>query len=321
MESRVAIVETWLNRQMRDVDLADLYAFVAVARHRNFRRAAAERGVSASTLSQSLRGLEERLGVRLLNRTTRSVAPTEAGEELLSRVVPALSEVAEAVDGVNRFRDSPSGTLRLNAPTVVVELIIAPLIATFLARHPHMKVEIAAEDVFVDVVERGFDAGVRFGESLARDMIAVPLGPPRRFVVVAAPGYVAAHGRPALPNELLNHACIRYRFLNGTTMPWEFEKDGETLRIMPDGPLTTSNTRLAVSAAEGGVGFAHTFEDYVRPAIESGRLVSVLDDWCASFPGPFLYYPSRRHMPSGLRAFIDFVRGEMKEAKVRSGSP
>jgi DNA-binding transcriptional LysR family regulator len=297
---------------MQAVDFADLDAFVAIARHRSFRRAAKDRGVAASTLSQSLRALEERLGVRLLNRTTRSVTPTEAGEEVLARLVPAFSEVAEAIDRVNRFRDTPSGTLRLNAPTAVVELIIAPLIARFLATHPHLKVEIAAEDALVDVVERGFDAGVRYGESLARDMIAVSLVPQQRFVIAASPDHIAAHGRPAHPTDLLQHACIRHRFASGAILPWEFEKDGESLRLTPDGPLTTSSSRLALRAAEGGVGFIHTFEDYARPGLESGRLVSVLADWCPYFPGPFLYYPSRRHMAAGLRAFIDFVRSESK---------
>jgi DNA-binding transcriptional LysR family regulator len=303
---------------MRAVDFADLDAFVAIAQHRSFRRAAKDRGVATSTLSQSLRALEERLGVRLLNRTTRSVTPTEAGEELLARLVPAFSEVAEALDRVNRFRDSPSGTLRLNAPTAVVEFVIAPLIARFLTAHPDLKVEIVAEDALVDIVERGFDAGVRYGESLARDMIAVSLVPQQRFVIAASPDHIAAHGRPVHPTDLLQHACIRHRFAtSGAILPWEFEKDGESLRFTPEGPLTTSNSRLAVRAAEGGVGFIHVFEETARPGLESGRLVSVLDDWCPPFPGPFLYYPSRRHMAAGLRAFIDFVRNESKAAQSR----
>jgi DNA-binding transcriptional LysR family regulator len=285
---------------MQAVDFADLDAFVAIAK---------DRGVAASTLSQSLRALEERLGVRLLNRTTRSVTPTEAGQELLGRLVPALSDITDALDRVNRFRDTPSGTLRLNVPMAVGELIIAPLIVRFLAAYPQLKVELVAEDALVDVVERGFDAGVRYGESLARDMIAVSLVPQQRFVIAASPDHIAAHGRPAHPTDLLQHACIRHRFTSGALLPWEFEKDGESLRI---GPLTTSSSRLALRAAEGGVGFIHTFEDYARPGLESGRLVSVLADWCPPFPGPFLYYPSRRHMAAGLRAFIDFVRSESK---------
>ena len=180
---------------MQAVDFADLDAFVAIARHRSFRRAAKDRGVAASTLSQSLRALEERLGVRLLNRTTRSVTPTEAGEELLGRLVPALSDITDALDRVNRFRDTPSGTLRLNVPMAVGELIIAPLIVRFLAAYPQLKVELVAEDALVDVVERGFDAGVRYGESLARDMIAVSLVPQQRFVIAASPDHIAAHGR------------------------------------------------------------------------------------------------------------------------------
>jgi DNA-binding transcriptional LysR family regulator len=293
---------------MRSHDLAHLDAFVAIARHRSFRQAALERGVSASTLSQALRTLEERLGVRLLNRTTRSVALTDAGADLLARLVPALAEVNEAVDHVNRYRDAVSGTLRINVPTVVAELLLAPMIADFMREHPWLAVEIVAEDALVDVVERGFDAGVRFEESIARDMIAVPLGRLQRLIVVGAPSYLAARGRPDHPNDLLGHACIRRRFANGSLPAWEFEKDGQTVRIVVDGPLVTTNTRLALSAAEGGVGLLHTFEGFVTEALAAGRLVSVLDDWCQPFDGPFLYYPSRRHVPAGLRAFIDFVR-------------
>src|SRR5262245_313325 len=197
------------DRTMRSPDLAELDAFVVVARHRSFRQAALERGVSASTLSQALRTLEERLGVRLLNRTTRSVALTDAGADLLARLVPALAELNEAVDHVNRYCDTVSGSLRINAPTAVVELLLAPMIADFMTEHPRLAVEIVAEDAFVDVVERGFDAGVRFEESIARDMIAVPLGPPQRLVVAAAPSYLAAHGRPEAPDDLLQHTCIR----------------------------------------------------------------------------------------------------------------
>jgi DNA-binding transcriptional LysR family regulator len=293
---------------MRSLDLADLDAFVAIARHRSFRQAARERGVAASTLSQALRTLEERLGVRLLNRTTRSVALTDAGADLLARLVPALAEVNEAVDRVNRYRDTVSGSLRINAPTAVVELLLAPMIAEFMTEHPRLSVEIVAEDAFVDVVERGFDAGVRFEESIARDMIAVPLGPPQRLIVVAAPSYIAARGRPETPNDLLQHACIRRRFPNGSTLPWEFEKDGQTVRVVVDGPLVTTNTHLALTAAERGIGLARTFELFTTKTQAEGRLVGVLDDWCPPFSGPFLYYPSRRHVPAGLRAFIDFLR-------------
>jgi DNA-binding transcriptional LysR family regulator len=293
---------------MQSPDLADLDAFVAVARHRSFRQAALQRGVSASTLSQALRTLEERLGVRLLNRTTRSVALTDAGADLLARLVPALDELKEAVDHVNRYRDSVSGSLRINAPTAVVELLLAPMLADFMAEHPRLTVEIVAEDAFVDVVEQGFDAGVRFGESVARDMIAVPLGPPQRLIVAAAPSYIAAHGQPRAPDDLLQHACIRRRFANGSLLPWEFEKDGQTMRIVVDGPLVTTNTHLALAAAERGIGLLRTFESFTTAAQAEGRLVLVLDEWCPPFDGPFLYYPSRRHVPAGLRAFIDFVR-------------
>jgi DNA-binding transcriptional LysR family regulator len=235
--------------------------------------------------------------------------------------VPALSDITDALDRVNRFRDTPSGTLRLNVPMAVGELIVAPLIARFLATYPQLKVELVAEDALVDIVERGFDAGVRYGESLARDMIAVSLVAQQRFVIAASPDYVAARGRPTHPTDLLQHSCIRHRFTSGVILPWEFEKDGESVHITPDGPLATSSSRLALRAAEGGVGFIHTFEDYARPGLEAGRLVSVLEDWCPPFPGPFLYYPSRRHMAAGLRAFIDFVRSEGKSAQSAAAQP
>lgn len=288
--------------------LDDLDAFAAVARHRSFRRAAAERGVSASTLSQALRDLEARLDVRLLNRTTRSVGLTEAGRRLLERLSPALSEIAAAMDQVHAERGVPAGSVRINAPEPAVELVLAPMVAPFLAAYPQVRLEIIAETAFVDIVAQGYDAGVRWGESLAQDMIAVPIAGPQRFCVVASPELIARTGVPRRPEDLLAHPCLRTRFPSGVRPAWEFERDGKELKIEPEGPLTSSSTRLQLAAALAGVGFFSTFESHVAEPIAAGRLVSVLEDWLPPFPGPFLYYPSRRHVPAALRAFIDFAR-------------
>ncbi|WP_421932592.1 LysR substrate-binding domain-containing protein [Phenylobacterium sp.] len=288
--------------------LDDLDAFAAVARHRSFRRAAAARGVSASTLSQALRDLEARLEVRLLNRTTRSVGLTEAGARLLERLSPALADIAAAMDQVHAERGVPAGSVRINAPEPAVELVLAPMVAPFLAAYPQVRLEIIAETAFVDIVAQGYDAGVRWGESLAQDMIAVPIAGPQRFCVVASPELIARTGVPQRPQDLLAQPCLRTRFPSGVRPAWEFQRDGKDLKIEPEGPLTSSSTRLQLAAALAGVGFFSTFEGHVTEHIAAGRLVSVLEDWLPPFPGPFLYYPSRRHVPAALRAFIDFAR-------------
>ena len=294
---------------MREGELADLDAFAAIATARGFRSAAALRGASPSALSEAVKRLETRLGVRLLNRTTRSVTPTEAGSRLLDRLIPALGEVAAALDVVNAFRDSPTGTLRLNVPSIVARLILPSIIEAFLAEHPGITFEIVSDDAFIDVLAAGFDAGVRYDERLEQDMIAVPLGPRRqRFAAVAAPSYLAKRGRPAHPRDLLGHACIRHRFATGVTPLWEFERAGEIVRIGPTGPLIATVTELEVAMAVAGLGIFYTFEDFVRGQIASGELVEVLNEWAQSFSGPFLYYASRRHMPAPLRAFVDFIK-------------
>ena len=294
---------------MTEPDLADLNAFAAVARYRSFRGAATVRGASASTLSEAVRRLETRLGVRLLNRTTRSVTPTEAGVRLLERLVPALREVAAAVDAVNGFRDTLTGTLRLNVPTAVARLILAPIVEGFLKANPGITIEITTEDSFIDVLAAGFDAGIRYEERLEQDMIAVPIGPRlQRYAAAAAPGYLAAHGRPDHPKDLLGHSCIRHRFASGVTIAWEFERNGEIVRISPPGPLVATTIDLEISAAVAGLGVIKCFEGYLAPALASGALVPVLEDWWQSFSGPFLYYAGRRHIPAPLRAFIDFIK-------------
>jgi DNA-binding transcriptional LysR family regulator len=306
---------------MTDPDLRDLDAFVAVARTRNFRRAALETRVSVSSLSQRLRDMEERLGVRLMNRTTRSVALTEAGELLLARVAPALRDVGDALDQVRGLREVASGRLRINAPPPAIDLVLADMVAPFLAAHPQVELDIVAESSFVDIVSQGFDAGVRYGEHLAQDMVAIPLAGPQRYAVVASADYVARRGRPRRPKDLLEHDCIRTRFGSGAMLDWEFEKGGHVVKVDPPAKLIVSYLALAMRAALDGVGFWATFDGYVREHVNSGALVAVLEDWCEPFPGPFLYYPSRRQVPPALRAFIDFATAWRKREARGSDKP
>jgi DNA-binding transcriptional LysR family regulator len=291
------------------VELADLDAFATVARTRSFRGAAKLRGVSASALSEAVRRLEARLGLRLLNRTTRSVTPTEAGTRLLERLAPALGEVTAALDAVNSFRDSPTGTLRLNVPTIVAHVVLPPIAEGFLKAHPGITLDVAADDSFIDVLAAGFDAGVRYDERLEQDMIAVPIGPRvQRYAYAAAPAYLAARGTPRHPKDLLGHAGIRHRFPSGAVMAWEFERAGETLRITPSGPLIGSTIDMELGAAIAGLGVMASFEEVLAGPIARGELMPVLPQWWPSFSGPFLYYASRRHVPAPLRAFVDFVK-------------
>ena len=302
-----------------ELDLRDLDAFVAVARARNFRRSARESRVSVSSLSQRLRDMEERLGVRLVNRTTRSVALTEAGELLLVGVGPAISDVSEALDRVRGLGNVPSGRLRINAPPPAIDLVLAPMVAPFIEAHPQIDLEIIGESSFIDIVDAVFDAGVRYGEHLAQDMIAVTLSPPQRYALVASPDYVARHGKPRHLKDLLDHRCIRIRFGRGALLDWEFEKAGREVKVSPPAKLIVNYPGLAQRAARDGLGFWLTFEGYVRNGVKSGALVSLLDDWCAPFPGPFLYYPSRRQPPPALAAFVAFVTEWRKRERKKSG--
>jgi DNA-binding transcriptional LysR family regulator len=295
------------------VDLADLNAFVAVARAGGFRDGARASGSSASGLSEAVRRLEAQLGVRLLNRTTRSVAPTEAGMRLLERLGPALTEVEAAIDVVNGFRDKPAGSLRLNVPASAARLVLPGIVPPFLAAYPDIRLEVITEESFVDVLATGCDAGIRYDDRLEQDMIAVPIGPRvQRFATAASPTYLERHGRPQHPRELIGHACLQGRFASGTmTTPWEFERDGEVVRVEPTGPLIVragGATDLAVDAAVAGTGIIQLFEDWLRPQLASGALEPVLEPWWQRFPGPFLYYPGRRLVPTPLRAFIDFIK-------------
>jgi DNA-binding transcriptional LysR family regulator len=293
-------------------DLQDLFAFLAVVKAGGFREGARASGTSPSSLSEAVRRLETRLGVRLLNRTTRSVAPTEAGARLAERLVPALGEVEAALDVVNSFRDRPTGTLRLNVPANVARIVLPSIVTPFLKMYPEIKLEVIVEDSFVDVLAAGCDAGIRYDERLEQDMIALPIGPRfQRFATAAAPAYFDARGRPEHPRDLLAHSCMRGQFASGSIPTWEFERDGEIVRVDPTGPLLVrlgAAADLAVEAAVEGLGIVHLFEDWLQPYLKSGALEPVLQPWWQTFTGPLLYYPGRRHLPAPLRAFVEFIR-------------
>jgi DNA-binding transcriptional LysR family regulator len=296
--------------------LDDLTAFVTVVRAGGFREAGRVSGMSASGLSDAIRRLEARLGARLLHRTTRSISPTEAGASLAHRLSPALAEIDAALDAVHAQTNEPAGTLRLNVPANVAKTVLPSIIPPFLKSHPHIRVEVTVEDSFVDILASGADAGIRYEERLEQDMIAVPLGPrTQRIVTAAAPSYLALHGVPKHPRELLAHACMRLRFSSGAPAMWEFEKDNEIVRFDPTGPLLVSPglaSDLIAEAAVAGLGIVRLFEDWLQPYVESGSLVTILDEWDQPFSGPRLYYSGRRHLPPALRAFVDFVRSERR---------
>jgi DNA-binding transcriptional LysR family regulator len=295
-------------------ELDDLSAFAAVARAGGFREAARASRSSASALSEAVRRLEERMGVRLLNRTTRSVAPTEAGARLFERLAPALGELEAAIDAVNAFRDRPAGTLRLNVPANVARVVLPRIVVPFLQAYPDIRLEITAEDSFVDLLAAGADAGIRYDERLEQDMIAVPIGPRvQRYAAGASPAYLDARGRPEHPRDLLNHNCLQTRLSGGSVAPYEFEKDGEIVRVDPPGQLIVrpgAAGDLLLNCAIAGLGIINSFDDMLAPHFESGALEPVLEPWWESFSGPFLYYPGRRHLPAPLRAFVDFIKAQ-----------
>lgn len=293
---------------MTKAGLAEFNAVVAVADHGSFRRAARELDMSASTLSHAITTLERRIGVRLFNRTTRSVSLSEAGEAFVARVRPALRELGAAVEAVNAFRDRPAGSLRINTSEGAARQFLAPVVFGFLERYPDMRVDLVAEGRLVDIVADGFDAGVRLVEAVPKDMIAVPIGPAQRFVVVGSPAYFARHPRPETPADLLRHDCIRSRLPSGAVFRWEFEKRGEQVVLDVSGKLTLDNQNLRLEAALAGVGLAYLTEWDTAVAIAGGSLVRVLEDWTAPFPGLAIYYPGHRLVPAGLRAFIAFAR-------------
>lgn len=293
---------------MRGAEYAELAAFVAVAQERSFRRAATRLGLSPSALSHTVRELEERLGAKLLNRTTRSVAPTNAGLGLLNRLAPAFAEIAGAVEAVKAVQTRPSGTVRLNLPKLAASMALAPVFGRFAQAYPDVQLELTVDDGLTDIVAGGFDAGIRPGERVQRDMIAVRVTPDLRTAVVGAPGYFASRPPPRTPRDLRSHLCVNYRFTgSGALFRWTFEKDGQVLDATAEGPLTLNDTDLIVTAALEGVGLACTLEGCVADHLATRRLVRVLEDWCRPFPGFFLYYPGRRHLAPALRALVDFL--------------
>ncbi len=298
------------------VNLDDVRVFAAVARAGGFREASRASGASASGASEAVRRLEAALDVRLLHRTTRTVAPTDAGARLLERLGPALAEIESALDVVKSSRDQPAGTLRLNVPTAAARIVLPRILPSFLAAYPDIRVEVTAQDERVDILAAGYDAGVRYEEWLEKDMIAVPIGPrEQRFALAASAAYLERRGRPSHPRKLVDHACLRVRFAGGALVPWEFERDGEVLKVDPPGPLVGnlgSASDLLVAATIAGNGIIYTFEDWLQPHFESGALKPILERWWLRFSGPFLYYPSRRHMPAALRAFVSFIRANSR---------
>ncbi|PBB90889.1 LysR family transcriptional regulator [Mesorhizobium sp. WSM3864] len=293
---------------MNRTNLSQLAVLAAVAQCASFRGAARELGIAPSAVSHAVASLEARLGVRLLARSTRSVAPTEEGARLLERLRPALSEIDLALETAVEARDRPAGNLRLSVPRTAAHLVLTPRLAAFMAAYPEIVLEVVIEDRFTDVVEGGFDAGVRLGESLQRDMIAARIGPNIRGAVVGAPSYFATMPKPRHPRDLADHRCIRFRFSSGILYRWEFEKDGEEIEIAAQGPLILDEDHLIAQAAIDGAGLAFVFEDYVKAPLVDGRLMRVLEDWCPAFDGFFVYYPSRRQMRPALRAFVDFFK-------------
>ena len=288
--------------------LVALQAFVSVARHGSFRRAAFERGVSASAFSHIIRGLEDMLGIRLFHRTSRSVGLTQAGRELLERIRPALGEVAGALDNARASSGKPAGSLRLNVPRIANALIIEPLIGRFLSTYPNIRLNVVSFDGLVDIVAEGFDAGIRRDRRLAPGMIALPVGPARRFAVVGAPSYFADHAQPLVPHDLQGHRCLERLYPNGSRYAWEFERRGESVELEITGQLAVDDTALMIRAALEGVGLAFVFEELVAGYVASGALIRVLEAWCPVKPRFYLYYPGRRQVPAPLRAFIDMVR-------------
>ena len=293
---------------MRPDNLSHLAAFAAVARHSSFRKAGAELTLSTSAISYAIRGLEERLGVQLFHRTTRSVSLTEAGQRLLERLEPALHDVGEALEEMNNFRSTPAGTLRVNMPRVTAQLILPRLLPPFLAAYPDIHFEAVDNDGLIDIVASGFDAGIRFHEQVPEDMIAVPLGGEQRGACVASPAYIAARGVPLHPHDLLRHDCIRFRFPSGRLYKWEFEKGATKLEVDVPGRVTFGDMRLGLEAAVGGLGLSLMLNDQVEELVGEGKLVKVLEDWCPPYPGFQLYYPRQRRVTSALRAFIEFIR-------------
>jgi DNA-binding transcriptional LysR family regulator len=289
-------------------DLSALSAFLAVAEERSFTRAAKRLGVSPSAMSHAMRALEEGIGVRLLSRTTRSVALTDAGEDLLARLRPALTDIQGALDRVSGLRNKPAGRVRLLVPRLAASTVLAPKLGQFARDYPDILLDVTTDDSRMDIVAEGFDAGIHFGEYIEKDMIAVRLSPDQRPAIVSSPEYVKSHGRPKSPRDLLGHRCINFRHGDAGLYRWEFEKGKKSLSVAVNGPLIVDDLDLVIRAVLEGVGFAYMSEEKAAPHLARGALVRVLEDWCQPFPGFFLYYPSRRQQPPALSALINVLR-------------
>ena len=297
---------------MRGTEFGELSAFLVVAEQRNFTRAAKQLGISPATLSQTIRSLEERLSLRLLNRTTRSVAPTEAGEKLLLRLRPVIDDYEAAIDSLNEFRDKPAGLLRLTIAPPAAQSVLAPVLAKFMAQYPEIKLEISVDSANVDIVAQQFDAGIRAGDRVDRDMIAVRITDEWKTAIVGSAAYLAKHGKPKMPEDLLAHNCIRLRLPNGALLPWRFQKAGKVYDVAVSGSLILNETSLMAPAILDGVGLTQIPRAYVADAIAEGRVVSLLEEWQPSGAPFALYYPSRRQTPAALQALIDFLRKDQR---------
>lgn len=294
---------------MRTTDLSELAAFDAVVRHQSFRRAGEERGVTASAISHAVSSLETRVGIRLLNRTTRSVALTDAGAMLHARLSPAFGDIGSALDALNQFRHTPFGKVRINAPNSLAPFVFGPVMGPLIEANPNLELEIVATDRLVDIVEEGFDAGIRLGESLRDGMTAVRIKPRLRFSVVGSPAYFKKHAVPKAPVDLQEgHICIRNIYPSGTTYPWEFSRYGKTIEFQPKGPLSLDDHELMVAAALSGTTLAYVWENRSRPYVASGQLIECLGLWCEPEDWLYLYYPARKHLSAGLRAVIAALR-------------
>jgi DNA-binding transcriptional LysR family regulator len=293
---------------MEQANLRELEAVVAIARRGTFRAAAIDLGMSTTALSHTISRLEAALGVRLFNRTTRSVSPTDAGRIFMQQVAPSLQNLHAALDLVRSQRETPSGTIRINAAPFAARAIISPLVLEFLRRYPDMNVDIVTEGKMVDIVEAGFDLGVRVASLVPSDMIAVSLGRPQRHAVVGSPKYFEQHGKPTAPSDLLNHRCIRVRLPDGSLFRWRFEKGGEQVQIDVEGPITLDEASLTRTAVIEGAGLGYIFEQDISADIEAGRVIRIFEDWTPPYPGLCLYYPGRRNLSAGMRAFLDLAR-------------
>jgi DNA-binding transcriptional LysR family regulator len=293
---------------MRGSEFAELAAFVAISEHGSFGKAAAMLDVSTSALSKAIRSLEERLGVRLFNRTTRSVVLTEAGQHLLADVKPALDKLSMAVESISAFRDMPAGMLRLSVSSLAAAMVISPILGRFAATHPSIRVDISVKDGPFDIVGGHFDAGIRRDRRIERDMVTLRISRPSRILTVASAEYLAKHPPPKTPRDLRAHTCLRFRLADGTVAKWEFERAGKKRVVRVDGSLIVDNVDLLLRGALEGIGIAYLIEPYVQPLVRAGRLIPVLEEWSPRFSGWYIYYPSRRQMRAPLKTFIEFVR-------------